>query len=40
MTKVVIDIIITGDKVLKAVGEYMEIKILDPLGFMKTYKIE
>jgi putative PIN family toxin of toxin-antitoxin system len=33
------EVIITGDKVLKAVGEYMGIKILTPQQFLKTYKI-
>ena len=32
-------VIITGDKVLKTVGEYMGIKILTPQQFLKTYKI-
>jgi putative PIN family toxin of toxin-antitoxin system len=31
-------IIVTGDKVLKAVGEYMGINILTPQEFLKTYK--
>jgi putative PIN family toxin of toxin-antitoxin system len=34
------EIIVTGDKVLKAVGEYMGIKILTPQQFLKTYKIQ
>ena len=33
------EVIITGDKVLKAVGEYMGIKILTPQQFLKTHKI-
>jgi putative PIN family toxin of toxin-antitoxin system len=32
------EIIVTGDKILKAVGEYMGIKILTPQQFLKTYK--
>ena len=31
--------IITGDKALRAMGEYMGIKILTPQQFLKTYKI-
>ncbi len=31
------EVIITGDKVLKALGEYMGIKILTPQQFLKTY---
>lgn len=31
--------IITGDKALKAMNEYMGIKILTPQQFLKTYKI-
>jgi putative PIN family toxin of toxin-antitoxin system len=31
-------IIITGDKALKKIGEYMGIKILAPQEFLKTYK--
>ena len=33
------EVIVTGDKVLKAVSEYMGIKILTPQQFLKTYKI-
>ena len=33
------ELIITGDKALKAVGEYTGIKILTPQQFLKTYKI-
>jgi putative PIN family toxin of toxin-antitoxin system len=33
------EVIITGDRVLKAMGEYMGIKILTPQQFLKTYKI-
>ena len=33
------DVIITGDKALKTVGQYMGIKILPPQEFLKTYKI-
>jgi hypothetical protein len=33
------DVIITGDKALKTIGEYMGIKILTPQEFLKTYKI-
>ncbi len=32
------EVIITGDKVLKAVGEYMGIRILAPQQFLKAYK--
>jgi len=32
------EIIITGDKALGTMGEYMGIKILTPLEFLKTYK--
>ena len=32
------EVIITGDKVLRAMGEYMGIKILSPQEFLKTYK--
>ncbi|NWG02882.1 MAG: putative toxin-antitoxin system toxin component, PIN family [Syntrophaceae bacterium] len=32
------EIIITGDKALGIIGEYMEIKILTPQQFLKTYK--
>jgi len=32
------EIIVTGDKVLKAVGEYMGIKILTPQEFLKYFK--
>ena len=31
-------VIITGDKSIKALGEYMEIKILTPQEFLKDYK--
>src|SRR4030065_1881361 len=31
------EVIITGDKVLKAVGEYMGIRILTPQQFLKSY---
>jgi putative PIN family toxin of toxin-antitoxin system len=33
------EVIITGDKVLKAVSEYMGIKIMSPQQFLKTYRI-
>ena len=33
------EVVITGDKALKAVGEYMGIKILTPKQFLKTHKI-
>jgi len=33
------EVIITGDKALKAMNEYMGIKILTPQQFLKTYKI-
>ena len=33
------DVIITGDKVLRTMGEYMGIKILTPQDFLRTYKI-
>ena len=33
------EVIITGDRALKALGEYMGIKILNPQQFLKTYKI-
>ena len=33
------EVIITGDKALKTMGEYMGIKILTPQQFLKTYKI-
>jgi len=33
------EVIITGDKALKAMGEYMGIKILNPQQFLKAYKI-
>ena len=32
------EVIITGDKALKKIGEYMGIKILAPQEFLKTYK--
>jgi uncharacterized protein len=32
------EVIITGDKALRAMGEYLEIKILNPYEFLKTYK--
>jgi len=32
------EVIITGDKALRAMGEYMGIKILSPQEFLKTYK--
>ena len=32
------DVIITGDKALRKIGEYMGIKILTPREFLKTYK--
>ena len=32
-------VIVTGDKSIKALGEYMEIKILTPQEFLKDYKI-
>jgi hypothetical protein len=34
------EVIITGDKALKAMNEYMGIKILTPQQFLKTYKID
>ena len=33
------EVIITGDKALKVMNEYMGIKILTPQQFLKTYKI-
>ena len=33
------EVIITGDKALKAINEYMGIKILTPQQFLKTYQI-
>lgn len=33
------EVIITGDKALKAMNEYMGIKILNPQEFLKAYKI-
>jgi putative PIN family toxin of toxin-antitoxin system len=33
------EVIITGDKALKKIGEYMGIKILIPQQFLKTYEI-
>jgi uncharacterized protein len=33
------EVIITGDKALKTMGEYMRIKILTPQEFLRTYKI-
>jgi putative PIN family toxin of toxin-antitoxin system len=33
------DVIITGDRAIRAMGEYMGIKILTPQQFLKTYKI-
>lgn len=33
------NVIITGDKALKTMGEYMGIKILTPQEFLKTHKI-
>ena len=33
------EVIITGDKALKAMNEYMGIKILTPQQFLKTYRI-
>ena len=33
------EVIITGDKALKAMNEYIGIKILTPQQFLKTYKI-
>jgi putative PIN family toxin of toxin-antitoxin system len=33
------EVIITGDKALKTMGEYMGIKILTPHEFLKTHKI-
>jgi len=33
------EVIITGDKALKAMDEYMGIKILTPQQFLKDYKI-
>ena len=32
------EVIITGDKALKAIKEYLEIKILTPQQFLKTYQ--
>jgi len=34
------EVIITGDKALSIMGEYMGIKILTPQQFLKTYKIQ
>ncbi|HSB07336.1 MAG TPA: putative toxin-antitoxin system toxin component, PIN family [Thermodesulfobacteriota bacterium] len=34
------EVIITGDKALKAIKEYMGIKILTPQQFLKTYRIQ
>jgi len=33
-----VEVIITGDKALSTMGEYMGIKILNPQQFLKTYK--
>jgi hypothetical protein len=33
------EVIITGDKALRAVGEYAEIKILTPQEFLRLYKV-
>lgn len=33
------EVIITGDRAIKALGECMGVKILDPKQFLKTYKI-
>jgi len=33
------EVIITGDKALKTMSEYLEVKILTPGEFLKTYKI-
>ena len=33
------EFVITGDRAIKALGEYMGIKILTPQQFLKTYKI-
>jgi hypothetical protein len=33
------EVLITGDKALKRMGEYMGMKILTPQQFLKTYKI-
>lgn len=33
------DVIITGDKSMRTIGEYMGIKILTPQQFLKSYKI-
>jgi putative PIN family toxin of toxin-antitoxin system len=33
------EVIITGDKAFKGMGEYMGMKILTPQQFLKTYKI-
>jgi putative PIN family toxin of toxin-antitoxin system len=33
------DVIITGDKALKTIGEYIGIKIVTPQEFLKTHKI-
>jgi len=32
------EVIITGDKVLRGIGQYIGIKILSPQEFLKTYK--
>ena len=32
------EVIITGDRAIKALGEYMGIKILNPQQFLKTFK--
>jgi len=34
-----VEVIITGDKALKAMNEYMGIKILTPRQFLKIYQI-
>ena len=33
------EVIITGDRAIKALMEYLGVKILDPKQFLKTYKI-
>jgi putative PIN family toxin of toxin-antitoxin system len=34
------EVIITGDKALKKIGEYMGIKILNPQQFLNAYKLQ
>lgn len=33
------EVVVTGDKALEAVKEYMGIKILTPVQFLRTYKL-